>query len=321
MDCENKIELSIIIPHFNSPIMLDKLLQTIPVIEKIQIIVVDDRSTESIDEYNKLKFKYAHVLFLSNKRENKGAGAARNTGLEYAKGKWLLFADSDDYFLPYFYDTVKEYFNSDLDIVYFTPTSIEIDTGNLSNRHQDYEKLVTNYILNSSENNELNLRYKFFVPWSKLIRKSIVVENNITFSETLVSNDVIFSIKSANKANKIIATDKIIYCVTRGIGTLTTTVNAKKLETRVKVDIEKYKYLKENSLRKDFKKLELGGLGYAVVGLKQGLGLKFFLKICFCYIRNGVPLIAFQALNPKKLIKKVKRYFKSNSTNDRYIKK
>ena len=62
-------------------------------------------------------------------RENKGAGYARNVGLSLAKGKWLLFADADDFFNLGFLNVLDNYIDSDNDIVYFSANSINIDTG------------------------------------------------------------------------------------------------------------------------------------------------------------------------------------------------
>src|SRR5699024_10372921 len=103
-------------------------------------------------------------------------------------GKWILFADADDFFMPEFYENVKEYFNSKYDVVFFTPTSSEIDTGKPSNRHLNYEKLINDYQNSKDLKSEVNLRYKFYVPWSKLISKDLIKRNNLVFDEVIASN-------------------------------------------------------------------------------------------------------------------------------------
>lgn len=61
-------KLIIIIPYCNSPKLLKKLLDTIPKIESIQTIVVDDKSDKYIKDYNEIKNSicYSHILFTQN---------------------------------------------------------------------------------------------------------------------------------------------------------------------------------------------------------------------------------------------------------------
>src|SRR5690625_5039373 len=172
-------DLSIIIPHYNSIDSLKKLLLSIPKRENIQIIVVDDKSEE--DNYLISDDQFDHVLFLDNKTPNKGAGTCRNIGLDYARGKWLLFADADDFFVEKFYNIIQKYFSSKNDVIFFKPTSIAIDTGNKADRHIKYENLVKGYSEVGDRSSIVRLKYRFFVPWSKLIRREFIQKNKILF--------------------------------------------------------------------------------------------------------------------------------------------
>ena len=89
--------LSIIIPTYNRPKLLlravnSALAQTI---EDFEVIVVDDCSSEPIDlpEHSCLR-----IIRLP---ENKGGSAARNIGIQAAKGHWINFLDDDDELLPH----------------------------------------------------------------------------------------------------------------------------------------------------------------------------------------------------------------------------
>ncbi len=97
---------SIIIPHKNTPDLLQRCLDSIPRRVDLQIIVVDDNS--DIEKVNFIHFPglndpHIEVVFT---KEGKGAGYARNVGLKHAKGKWLVFADADDKFNECFNDSM-----------------------------------------------------------------------------------------------------------------------------------------------------------------------------------------------------------------------
>ena len=89
--------LSIIIPHKNSIRLLERALLSAPISESVEIIVVDDHSHTS-ERANVLAPAFPSVIFLNNRNANRGAGAARNMGLEHSKGEWIIFLDADDYF-------------------------------------------------------------------------------------------------------------------------------------------------------------------------------------------------------------------------------
>ena len=93
------IKLSIIIPYFEIPEAVDRLIDSIPERDDIEVIVVDDQSKENVEKYEEVKNKYSdrHIVFLNNDKE-KGAGNSRNVGIEQSHGEWFLFADADDYY-------------------------------------------------------------------------------------------------------------------------------------------------------------------------------------------------------------------------------
>ena len=95
----NMVKVSVIIPHYNSAKRLIRLLNTLEDSEDIEIIVIDDKSTETLYDLEQQILKRDNTIILNNSSENKGAGVSRNIGLEAATGDWLLFADADDYFL------------------------------------------------------------------------------------------------------------------------------------------------------------------------------------------------------------------------------
>ena len=90
-----EINYSIIIPHYNSPDLLMRCLMSIPVKENIQVIVIDDCSPNS-DDY---LVRYSELQEYYKTPRGGSAGRARNIGLDYVKGKWVICVDADDLFV------------------------------------------------------------------------------------------------------------------------------------------------------------------------------------------------------------------------------
>ena len=213
IDYMANINYTFIIPHKNIPELLKRCLDSIPRREDIQIIVVDDNSDPDkvdFEHFPGLNEPCVEVYFT---KEGKGAGYARNIGLKYARGKWLLFADADDYFLSNVLDVVDEYLFEDSEIVYFKVESRCSDSNDISDRDLFFNELLDQYELNE-EDKLKRIKYKFVVPWAKMIKRDLVVCNRVLFDEIKYSNDVMFSIYTASFAKSILVDMSKIYCVT-----------------------------------------------------------------------------------------------------------
>lgn len=251
-------EVSIIIPHYNTPKLLRKLIETIQPIEMFQVIVIDDYSDKDLEIYKQCKAIYEkkEVIFLQNNRK-KGAGACRNIGIEYAVCEWVLFADADDYFLEGLYDKLQPYLNSCADIIYFKTYSEELISHARGTRHILYCKLVDNYMRRNNVKNEVRLRYKFGPPWGKLIRRNLIKEYSLRFDEIPVSNDIMFSVKCGFYAKHITVSDAYLYMIVKMQGTLTQIKKDDLIKVRIDTSLNKYTFLKNNLCHNEWKYLHL----------------------------------------------------------------
>lgn len=210
---------TILIPHKDIPDLLQRCLDSIPQRDDIQIIVVDDNSNP-----NKVDFTHFPGLERDNvecyfTKEGKGAGYARNIGLEHAKGKWLLFADSDDFFLGGMLDKLDRWKDSDNDIVYFRLSSFCLETGKESNRHVASNILSEEYL-----SGHISMREyvrSFVGPIGKMILNKFVMDNHLTYEEVKVANDVRFAAMSALCVHRVAIADDVLYMISERSGSLT----------------------------------------------------------------------------------------------------
>jgi len=317
------IELSIIIPHYNSVTTLIKLLNSIPVKKNIEVIVIDDRSNNDLEKLEELYSceSFKHVKFLENNSIKKGAGVCRNIGLNNSSGEWVLFADADDYFVGDFYGKVSKYFSSNYDVVFFRPTSIELDTDEESDRHTIYENLLLNFSNMNNVENETRLRYQFYVPWSKLIKKSVLIKNDILFDEVIASNDVMFSTQLGYYMNEFEISQDVIYCVTRGTNTLTTNINLDVFESRLKVHIRYCEFLKQNLEKKEYKILRPNGMGMLFNALKLKLGFRKITYIIIQLKKSRIALFDLKILSPLYFFRRLNYHNKKYAEKSKYFKK
>lgn len=318
------INLSIIIPHFDIPEMLETLLASIPQDKGIQIIVVDDKSDVSyLKTIDKLKNKYNFEFYQNDK--NKSAGSCRNIGLEKAQGKWILFADSDDCLLDEFYNSVSKYFDSENDVVFFPPTSVLSDNGKIADRHLYLKHFAENYLLNKSKKNEILLRYKFINACSKIVKNKFIQNHNIKFDEILHANDVMFSTKVGHFMQTFEVSSDVIYCMTKRYGSLTSNLKKNVFDMRFGVYLSYYKFLNKSLLKKELNILDLERalLSYLVTSLFR-YGFKSFLEIINILRQENIKWFKIKYLNPIVFVRiiwqKYNNYKRFKKFNKYYMK-
>ena len=205
------VNYSFIIPHKNTPELLRRCLVSIPCREDIQVIVIDDNSDPvkvDFEHFPGSDIENVQIIF---SKEGKGAGAARNKGLQRAVGKWLLFADADDFFNSCFIETLDSYIDSDADIIYFSVNSVYSDTLEPGFRDREIVQMIDDAI---KTKNFDRLRYKHLGPVGKMVRNEFVNKNHLKFDETLANNDAMFSVKCGYYAEKLLVDSAKIYCIT-----------------------------------------------------------------------------------------------------------
>lgn len=279
------ISYSVIIPHYNSPVLLKRCIASIPEREDIQVIIVDDCSDPKKVDFAHLPGRNRPYTEIYRTPYGGSAGRARNIGLSHAKGQWLVFADADDFFTSEAWDVMDTYLNSPYDIIYFRHTSVDSDTLEPNDRHMVYGRYFDAYFDHPTDNTLDHLRYRHDIPWGKMIRRSMVEENRITFGETRYCNDTLFSTKTAISARTVFADKRSTYCVTTEHNSLIHQQSKEAILTRLDVLLTKNQLLRQHGLVKH----QPSVLFYFKDALFQ-YGIASFIKaVCLAY-RHRTPL-------------------------------
>lgn len=204
-------KITVIVPVYNVENYVREALESVinQTYQNLEIIVIDDESKDSsgkiCDEYAK---KDSRITVVHQK--NKGLSGARNTGLDLATGKYIMFLDSDDKFEL---DACENFYNE------IEKTNADYVVGNYIYIDDDgtkWEKPV----FDQEKYKEFKLSiedYKnsFFIMnstvWNKIFRKSFLDELKIKFVERVPAEDAIFTTYCFIKSSNVYYMPKIMY--------------------------------------------------------------------------------------------------------------
>lgn len=209
---------SVIIPHKNAADLLLRCLHSIPERPDLQVVVVDDNSDMvSVQKLKEINRKNCIVVYND---VSKGAGYARNCGLAVAEGRWILFADSDDFYESSLNQFLNENLESAADCIYFSVNSANSKTLEPGWRNFLYDEYIKRYNPHVLHSEDWILFHKW-EPWNKMISRRLIDEYNIRFDEISKCNDMMFNIMVSFFAKKIKILPDHIYCVTYNDNSMT----------------------------------------------------------------------------------------------------
>ena len=208
-----ELNFTIIIPHFNTPTLLLRLIKSIPERNDLELIIVDDNSDPTVVDFDNFPGADRKQVTIIRNSENHGPGYSRNFAIPQAKGKWIIFADADDYFNEGFDAFLSHFANSDADVVYFSANSVDSDTLKPSNRADHIHEYMRLYDIDKKQGEPI-LRYKFSETVCKMVRRELINKYSIVFDSTLIHEDVRFACSVGRYAKKIEVANQELYCIT-----------------------------------------------------------------------------------------------------------
>lgn len=214
-NCELEKLLSIIVPVYNKELFLDACIESINKLEinkaKIEAIFVDDCSRD-----NSLKIIEAYVnkydfIKMIKLEENTGSPSEpRNMGIREAKGQYITFLDADDWLdpigLPMLLDQAIE---NNSDVAFGQSIKHTDNTISKLGRFTSY-KVANNLIPY-----EINKIFRAVGPPGKMIKRDIIVNNNIEFKQLKFGEDKLFFINAIAKCKSASMNSTPIYHVNR----------------------------------------------------------------------------------------------------------
>lgn len=286
---EHSIEVSVIVPVYNSEQYLRKCLDSIvgQTLRNIEIICIDDGST---DDSLSILLEYAaednRMIVLE--QQNQYAGVARNHGMKVASGKYLMFWDSDDY-----YDVAaleKMYRRSEED-----RADICVCGGKRFYEGSQREVVAPAYLrmdriqgaipFNRHSNADGILRFTETATWNKLFLRSFIEEKGISFMPLRNGNDVFFSILALCEANRITVVDEPLVCYRKGrVDSLTGTLDKAPLAL-----LQAWEQVRDELVRRDifpeksFENRAVSVVKHAFLQLGSWSGC----VACFEYLHSG----------------------------------
>ena len=260
--------VSIIMPVHNTERYLEQCLDSVlnQSLKDIEVICIDDSSSDSSKNIlDVTAAKDSRVTVLT--QDHKGAGAARNLGMQYAKGLYYSFLDSDDFFeLDMLAEAVAKAQKTDADIIVYGAWLY--DEARDSNRQAHW--ILQTELLPQAEifSAEEIAPYLFNVfgnyTWNKLFKADFIKNNSVTFQEISRTNDLLFTCSALAKASKISVIDRCFahYRITNATSLQTT--NDRDPVSFIHAFQALYEFLETNSL---IQKFEASYLNHFVDGI------------------------------------------------------
>lgn len=207
--------VSIIVPIYNVELYILRCLKSIQnqTYSNIEVIMVDDGSNDNSANIARCFEKDSRFKLYS--KENSGVAEARNFGLKYVTGTFLIFVDSDDFISNNYVELLINEFDCETDIIITDYVIYSQDQkkayrhfGNVENREysstNDKKELL----------NELLVPGSFVMPvWKNVYRTEFITSNHLLFisEREVYAEDKLFNMIAYWKARKIKITNYKIY--------------------------------------------------------------------------------------------------------------
>lgn len=201
------VSVSVIVPVFNAEEYLPQFLACLDaqVLRDFEVVIIDDGSSDAslalLEDYAAL---HKNVVLI--RQENRGAGVARNVGLERACGEYVVFVDADDEFSPIYLSNVyAKAAQENADIVVHGVTvladGVSVESYPAVCRSPQFKGRNV-FSWRDAPKRVLSLSGTH-ATWSRMYRRDFLLENGLLYPEITTNSDWPFSVLAIYYAERI----------------------------------------------------------------------------------------------------------------------
>jgi len=178
-------------------------------LDNLEILLINDASTDdSLSICLEFDSSYDNI-HLINKEENEGLTSSANLGISLAKGEYIILVDNDDIIPPYAYEKLyNKAKQNNADICTAKANFLRENTQFEFDYRENYvwrkEQIITDI-------NEFPELFEDSYYWNKIIRKELLIKNNIKLPDGMIYADRYFAHKAFMHANKISIIPDCVY--------------------------------------------------------------------------------------------------------------
>lgn len=249
----NEEMISIIVPCYNASKYIGRCLNSLinQTYTNIEIICIDDKSTDSSLETCKVFAKKDSRIRLIKMEQNRGLSATRNLGVCETRGKYAAFVDADDWVAPDYLDTLYRLltaYQADMAQVSYVRTAIEIE----GNRIQpEREKVVCmtgkEAVRRMFSTAMVQPDIEYTIVCNKLYRRELL--EHIAFPEGKIFEDQYFTPMCFHRCRKVVVTSKKLYFYRRNVQGITLRKYTVKFQDEIEMHERLVEYFCENGER------------------------------------------------------------------------
>lgn len=253
---ENETKISVILPVYGVEKYIEKCVDSLlsQTLDNIEFIFVDDHTKDKSIELAKRRIEgspQASQFVFLRPEHNLGAGMARNYALQFAKGEYVAYVDSDDWIeanmFEEMYQKAKEYNSADICICQASKDFIDTNKSEILTNPQVEPGEFTD------EKRSYFMTHYVSLFWTFLYRRDFLLDNNIAYPEDRSADDSFFVACAIMKAQSLSYVDKPFYHYLIRPGSICTTKDNTKYQKRLIVFEKLLAFAKESGTYAKFK--------------------------------------------------------------------